>query len=152
MYSPCVAPTAMHLYRELLTCCLSSFVWTVSFRKKIALHSNFHNTSRGLSKLSAVIYECTPLATAIREVSEEISHTTDCVRTTTTLIIIYLTLEKNPTVKQNNKKKSLKNKICHPMEQPFADLTAKADSQEAGVWDPSKRKDSAKKLKSLFCE
>lgn len=38
------------------------------------------------------------------------------------------------------------------MEQPFADLTAKAGSQEVGVWDLSKQKDSAKKLKSLLCE
>lgn len=151
-YSPCIATATACLYRESLTCCLSPFIWTLSFRKKIALHSNFHNTSRGLGKLSAVIYEFVPLGAAIREVSKEISHTTDWIRTSTTLIIIYLTLGKNPTVKQNNKKKSLKNKICHPMEQPFADFTAKADSQEAGVWDPSKRKDSAKKLKSLFCE
>ena len=38
------------------------------------------------------------------------------------------------------------------MEQPFVDLTAKASSQEGGVWDLSKQKDSAINLKSLFCE
>lgn len=32
------------------------------------------------------------------------------------------------------------------MEQPFADLTVKASSQETGVWDPSKQKRLAKKI------
>jgi len=57
-----------------------------------------------------VIYELTPLGAARREVSEETSHTTDGVRTSTAPIIIYLTLKKNPTIKQNIIKKTfLKN-------------------------------------------
>lgn len=119
-YSPYTATATACLYREPLTRCLSPFIWTLSFRQKIALHSNFHNTSRGLRKLSAVIYEFAPLGAAIREVSKEISHTTNWIRTSPTLIIIYLTLGKNPTVKQNNnKKKALKIKSVIPWSSPL---------------------------------
>lgn len=125
---------------RLFTCCLLPCAQDLSFRNKIAVHSIFHNALRESHKLFAVIYQLTPLGAARKEASEETCHTTLWVRTHSTLIIIYLTLKKNPIVKQNITEKKIKNKICHPMEQPFVDLTAKASSQETGAWDLSKQK------------
>lgn len=48
MYRPCAATTAPHLDSKLLTCWLLPFARNLSFRNKIAVHSNFHNSSRGL--------------------------------------------------------------------------------------------------------
>lgn len=87
-----------------------------------------------------MIYELTPLGAARRGASEETPHTTHWVRTYSTLIIIYLTLKKKSSCKAEYYWKKIKNKICHPMGQPFEDLRMKASSHEAGVWDLSKQK------------
>lgn len=44
----CTATTALRLDSKLLTCCLLPFARNLSFRNKIAVHSNFHNASGGL--------------------------------------------------------------------------------------------------------
>lgn len=78
---------------RLCTCCLLPFAQNLSFRRKIAVHRNFHNALRGLVSFLQW-YVNSPPWSARKEASEETSHTTHWVRTHSTLIIIYLTLGK----------------------------------------------------------